>query len=172
LYKYVADARKNIEKSSMEELTKQRHIMWRRQPAVVRTEKPLRLSRVRALGYKAKQGFIIVRVRVRRGGLRKVRPKGGRRQKHMGVKKFTPGKSMRVIAEERANKKFPNLEVLNSCWVGEDGEYKWFEVVLVDPSHPSIKSDPDINWICAPSKKSRASRGLTSAGKKARGLRA
>lgn len=157
MYKYVADAWRTIEKSSIDELTKQRHMRWRRQPAIVRTVKPLRLSRARTLGYKAKQGFIIVRVRVRRGGLRKARPKSGRRQRHMGVKKFTPKKSMRTIGEERVNRKFPNLKVLNSYWVGEDGQYKWFEVVLVDPNHPSIKSDSDINWICDNIKKSRTS---------------
>ena len=83
---------------SYRELIKQRLILWRRQPAILKTEGPLRISRAHSLGYKAKQGFVVVRVRVRRGGLRKVRPKGGRRQKHMGITKFTPGKNMKMIA--------------------------------------------------------------------------
>jgi len=90
----------------------------------------------------------------------------------MGVKRYTPAKSMRLIAEERAAKKFPNLEVLNSYWVGEDGHHKWFEVILVDPNNPSIRNEPSINWVCDGKQKGRASRGLTSAGKKMRGLRA
>jgi large subunit ribosomal protein L15e len=167
LYKYNAVAWKNIEESSMEELTKQRHMRWRRQPAIVRTEKPLRLSRARTLGYKAKQGFIIARVRVRRGGLRKVAPKGGRRQRHSGVTKFTPKKSMRMIAEERSNKKFPNLEVVNSYWVGEDGQYKWFEVILVDKT--KLSEEENIHLI-GKTPKRRVNRGLTSAGKKVRGM--
>jgi large subunit ribosomal protein L15e len=36
------------------------------------------------------------------------------------------------------------LEVLNSYWVGEDGQHEWFEAILVDPNHPSIKNDDNI----------------------------
>ncbi|MCD6235390.1 MAG: 50S ribosomal protein L15, partial [Thaumarchaeota archaeon] len=56
-------------------LIKQRMIKWRRQPSVVRVEKPLRLDRARKIGYKAKQGFVVLRVRVRRGGFQKPRPR-------------------------------------------------------------------------------------------------
>jgi large subunit ribosomal protein L15e len=76
---------------------------------------------------------------------------------------------MQLIAEERVAKKFPNFEVLNSYWVGEDGLYKWFEVILVSPDAPSIKKDKNLNWICDEAHKSRVHRGLTSAGKKIRG---
>ena len=170
-YKYIAEAWATPEKSFVDELTRQRLIEWRRQEAITRVEKPTRLDRARKLGYKAKQGFIIARVRVRRGGLRKQRPKAGRRPKRMGVKKYKPAKSLRLIAEERAAKKFPNLEVLNSYWVGEDGRSKWFEIVMVDPQHPVVKADRDINWICQKQHHRRVFRGLTSAGKKVRGLR-
>jgi large subunit ribosomal protein L15e len=89
----------------------------------------------------------------------------------MGVKKFKPGKSIRLIAEERAARKFPNLETLNSYWVGEDGRSKWFEVIMVDPDHPSIKRDRNIGWICEKQHTRRVFRTLTSAGKKVRSLR-
>jgi large subunit ribosomal protein L15e len=170
-YKYIAEAWATQEKSYVDELTRQRLIEWRRQPVIFRVEKPTRLDKARKLGYKAKQGFIIARVRVRRGGLRKQRPKAGRRPKRMGVKKFKPAKSLRLIAEERAAKRFPNLEVLNSYWVGEDGRAKWFEIIMVDPDHPVIKSDKGINWICQGQHHGRVFRGLTSAGKKVRSLR-
>ncbi|MEM2103954.1 MAG: 50S ribosomal protein L15e [Candidatus Bathyarchaeia archaeon] len=170
-YKYIADAWKKPEESFVDDLMLQRLIEWRKQPAVKRVEKPTRLDRARKLGYKAKQGFIIVRVRVRRGGLGKQRPKAGRRPKRMGVKKYKPAKSLKLIAEEKSARKFPNLEVLNSYWVGEDGRFKWFEVIMVDPNHPAIKSDKDVNWICQKQHKGRVFRGLTSAGKKVRGLR-
>jgi len=170
-YKYIAEAWKKPEESFVQELMRQRLIEWRKEPAIVRVEKPTRLDRARKLGYKAKQGFIVVRVRVRRGGLRKQRPRSGRRPKRMGVRKYKPAKSLRLIAEERAARKFPNLEVLNSYWVGEDGRFKWFEVIMVDPHNPSIKADKDINWICQKQHKGRVFRGLTSAGKKVRGLR-
>jgi large subunit ribosomal protein L15e len=170
-YKYMAEAWSKPEESFVDELMHQRLIEWRKQPAIFRMEKPTRLDRARKLGYKAKQGFVMVRVRVRRGGLRKQRPRSGRRPKRMGVKKFKPAKSLRLIAEERAARKFPNLEVLNSYWVGEDGSSKWFEVVMVDPHHPAIKADRDVNWICQKQHHRRVFRGLSSAGKKVRSLR-
>ena len=170
-YKYIAEEWAKPEKSFVEELMKQRLIDWRRQHTITRIEKPTRLDRARKLGFKAKQGFVMVRVRVRRGGLRKQRPKSGRRPKRMGVAKFKPAKSIRLIGEERVAKKFPNLEVLNSYWVGEDGRSKWFEVIVVDPHHPVVKTDKDVKWITQKQHRNRASRGLTSAGKKVRGLR-
>lgn len=170
-YKYVAKAWKKPEASFVKELMRQRAIEWRKQPTIYRIERPTRLDRARKLGYKAKQGFVVARVRVRRGGLRKSRPKAGRRPKRMGVTKYKPAKSMRLIAEERAARKFPNLEVLNSYWIWEDGRFKWFEVIMVDPNHPVIKSDKDVNWICENVHRGRAFRGLTSAGKEVRGLR-
>jgi large subunit ribosomal protein L15e len=170
-YKYIAEAWAKPERSYVDELMRQRLIEWRRQSVVSRIEKPTRLDKARKLGYKAKQGFVMVRVRIRRGGLRKQRPKAGRRPKRMGVKKFKPAKSLRLIAEERAARKFPNMEVLNSYWVGEDGRSKWFETIMVDPNHPSIKADKNINWICQKQNYRRVFRGLTSAGKKVRSLR-
>jgi large subunit ribosomal protein L15e len=119
-------------------------VEWRRQPTVTRVEKPTRLDRARRLGYKAKVGIIVVRVRVRRGGLRKPRPRSGRRPKRMGVYGFTPLKSLRQIAIERALRKYPNLWALGAYWVGEDGHYKWFEVVLVDPHHPAVQVDKEL----------------------------
>ena len=170
-YKYIAEAWAKPERSFVDELMRQRLIEWRRQPVMARIEKPTRLDKARKLGYRAKQGFVLARVRVRRSGFRKQRPGAGRRPKRMGVKKFKLSKSMRLIAEERVGRKFPNLEVLNSYWVGEDGVSKWFEVVMVDPQHPSIKADKTINWICQKQHRGRAFRSLTSAGKKVRSLR-
>ncbi|HID18963.1 TPA: 50S ribosomal protein L15e [Candidatus Bathyarchaeota archaeon] len=138
------DAGKN---PALKEALRQRLIRWRRGPAIARVERPTKLPRARALGWKAKQGYVVVRVRVPRGGFKRRRPRGGRRQKRMGVKKVTGAKSIRQIAEERAARKFPNLEVLNSYEVAADGRYRWFEVILVDPHHPAILKDPEINWI-------------------------
>lgn len=162
--------RHRTEVETPDELELDRLMAWRRERAITRVEKPLRLSRARSLGYKAKQGFVVVRVRVRRGGLRKPVPSSGRRQRHIGSKLYTPHKSMLLIAQERAAKKFPNLRVLNGYWVGEDGQSKWYEVILVDSNHPEIMADKDINWIGRPTQKGRTQRGLTSPGKKMRGL--
>lgn len=148
-------------------LYRQRYITWRKQPAIVRIEKPTRVDKARRLGYKAKQGFVVVRVRVKKGIRKRPKPAKGRRPKRYG--RFLPKKiSLQVIAEQRANRKFPNLEVLNSYWVGSDSKYDWYEVILVDPNHPAIKNDPTINWICR--QRGRVFRGLTAAGRRARGL--
>ena len=142
---------------------------WRREPVVKRIERPTRLDRARTLGYKAKQGFVVVRVRARKGGRnRPLYGRRGRKPSKAGVKKFTPHKSLQWIAEEKAAKKFPNLEVLNSYYVAEDGKYKWFEVIMLDKHHPAIKKDKHVGWISEPQHTRRVFRGLTSAGKKAR----
>lgn len=171
MYKYVKEAWKNPDNSYVKELMQQRAPIWRREKVIQRIERPTRIDRARSLGYKAKKGYIIVRTRIRRGGRRKSRFTAGRRPKRMGVVKITPKKSLQRIAEERVARKYPNLEVLNSYWVWEDGKFKFYEVILVDPHHPSIKNDPNINWIGGKQHTSRVFRGLTSAGKKTRGLR-
>ncbi len=171
MYKYIRDAWKNPGDSFVKELMQQRAPQWRRESTIQRIDRPTRLDRARSLGYKAKKGYIVVRTRVRRGGRRKTRFTAGRKPKRMGVNKITPAKSIKRIAEERVAKKFPNLEVLNSYWVWEDGKFKFYEVILVDPNHPSIKNDKNINWIRENQHTNRALRGLTSEGKKTRGLR-
>ncbi|MFQ6056452.1 MAG: 50S ribosomal protein L15e [Methanosarcinales archaeon] len=167
-YGYIRDAWKKPKETYVHKLRWERLQVWRKEPTVTRIDRPTRLDRARSLGYKAKQGIIVVRVKVRRGGRRKSRYVRGRRTKHMGKNKISLGKSLQRIAEERASRKYPNMEVLNSYWVGEDGKKKWFEVILVDRDHPVIKSDPNLNWIC--NVRGRTYRGLTSAGKKGRGL--
>ncbi len=171
MYKYIENAWKEPKEGYLKELQRKRLKQWRKDENFKRIERPTRLDKARKLGYKAKQGFVLARAKVRRGNLRKTRPTGGRGPKSMGVVKITPKKNLQWIAEERTSRKYPNLRVLNSYWVGEDGKKKYFEVILVDPNHPSIENDPDINWICEKDQKGRVFNGKTSAGKKARGLR-
>ncbi|TEU12219.1 50S ribosomal protein L15e [Candidatus Bathyarchaeota archaeon] len=147
MYRHMKQAWRKPDDSYVRSLMRKRVIVWRRQPTIVRVDKPTRIDRARRLGYKAKKGFVVVRVRVRRGGRRKPRPRMGRRPKRMGVSKYTPAKSIKLIGEERVARKYPNLEVLSSYWVWEDGRSKWYEVILVDPNSPSIKSDKDVGWI-------------------------
>jgi len=136
------------EASGIKNMMRQMAIKWRREPSIVRIERPSRLDKARRLGYRAKQGYVMVRIRIRRSGARKTRPVSGRRQKAMGVTKIKWAKSYKQIAEERVPKKYPNLEVLNSYYLWSDGRYQWYEVILIDPSHPVIKNDPRINWVC------------------------
>ena len=151
-------------------LLRQRMIEWRKNPSVIKLERPTRLDRARNLGYKAKQGFVIVRQRVLRGGHRREQIKGGRRSKRFGTR-LNLDKNYQWIAEERAQKSYKNLVVLNSYWVAEDGMYRWFEVILVDPDHPVIKADRNLAWLQTRKNWSRVFHGKTSAGKKGRGLR-
>jgi large subunit ribosomal protein L15e len=171
LYKYIREAWKNTDDSYVRELMQKRAPQWRKESVIQRIDRPTRLDRARSLGYKAKKGYIVVRTRVRRGGRRKSRFKAGRRPKRMGVTKITPKKSIKRIAEERVARKYPNMEVLNSYWVWEDGKFKFYEVILVDPNHPAIKNDSNINWIREKQHTNRVFRGLTSEGHKTRGLR-
>jgi large subunit ribosomal protein L15e len=170
-YSYIKEAYKRPSESYVYDLLKERLPNWRRDESVVRMDRPTRVDRAREVGYRAKQGFVILRSRIRKGGRRKQRLNTGRVASKMGVKKYTPKKSLQWISEERASRKYPNLEILGSYWVGEDGQYKYFEIVLVDPSHPVIKSDPGLSWASKHGTKGRVHRGLTPAGKTSRGLR-
>ncbi|ABL77799.1 50S ribosomal protein L15e [Thermofilum pendens] len=152
-YKYMAEIWKRPFKGEHGQLMRERFMLWRREPTVVRIPRPTRINRARALGYKAKQGYIVARVRVRKGGLNRPRPSSGRRPKRMGVYGYSPHKSAQQIAEERAARKFPNLVVLGSYYVGEDGVYKWYEVVMVDPHHPAVKRDIERRWVAGFKKK-------------------
>lgn len=169
-YGYIRDAWKDPDSTYVHELRWERLQEWRREGSLTKVRRPTRIDRARSLGYKAKQGIVVVRAKVRRGSLRRSRYIRGRRTQHMGKNKITAGKSIQRIAEERASRKYPNMEVLNSYWVAEDGKTKWYEVILVDPSHPVIKNDKDLNWICSSKQSGRAFRGKTSAGRKGRGM--
>ncbi len=170
-YSHIREAWKTPKEGQLAELQWQRQQQWRKEGAIERIERPTRLDKARNLGYKAKQGVVVARVSVRKGTARKQRFKAGRRTKRMGVNKVTRRKNLQRIAEERAARKFRNLRILNSYWVGEDGTQKWFEVILVDPEHPAIQNDDDLNWICDDGQRGRVYRGKTGAGKRGRGQR-
>jgi len=123
---------------------RQRAVIWRNQNAVTRVEKPSRIARARRLGYKAKQGIIVIRMRVGTGGMRKQRPRGGRRPKHLGVTKIKADVSMKQVAERRVLERYPNMKLLGSYFLYKDGMHYWFEVILADPSHPRIAKDKEI----------------------------
>ena len=166
MYKYVKDLWKKP-KENMPELWRKRMIEWRRSPSTVKLERPTRIDRARSLGYKAKQGFVVVRQRVIRGGHKRKWFTGGRRSKRFHLNKNLD-LSYQTIAEIRADKNYPNCEVLNSYYVGQDGRYNWYEVILVDTSHPVIKADKNLSWITQNTHKGRVHRGLTSSAKKTR----
>ena len=169
MYKYIRKAWKKP-KQNMPELWRKRLLKWRKEPSTVRIDKPTRIDRARSLGYKAKQGYLIARQRVKKGGHSRGSYLGGRRPKHMRTKMILD-KSYKQIAEQRASRKYPNCEVLNSYEVAKDGIYYWYEVILIDKAHPVIRADKNINWITEKQHTRRVHRGLTSAARKSRGLR-
>jgi len=139
---------RKIWREKNEELIKnlrKRAIKWRKEKSIVRVDRPLRLDRARSLGYKAKQGFIVVRVRVRKGGFSKPRPRSGRRPKALGVVKHKVNVSLKEEAINRVSKKYVNMHVLGAYEIFRDAKYAWYEVILVDPNHPSIKSSKNIS---------------------------
>ncbi len=166
--KYMKKAWKQP-KENMPEMWRERLLQWRREPVTVRVEHPTRIDRARSLGYKAKQGFVVVRQRVKRGGRLREQFKSGRRSKHMRRNKVV-NINYKVIAEQRVQKKYLNCEVLNSYWVAKDGIWTWYEVILVDREHPQILADPALKWVSKGKHKGRVFRGKTSAGRKSRGL--
>jgi len=169
-YHYLRQAYKKP-KETIKETLKQKIVGWRKSETVVRVSQPTRVDRARALGYKAKSGFVVVRVKQRKGGRRRpLYGRRGRKPRKAGLVHFTHGKSLRWIAEEKAWRKFRNMEVLNSYMAGEDGQYEYYEVILVDPSNSAVRSDKDFKWITNSASRHRVLRGLTSAGKKSRGL--
>lgn len=159
-YKYIQDTFQEEYKQRSEGYRK-RLFEWRNGPAMIRLQRPTNIARARRLGYKAKQGFVLVVTRIRRGRRARRKPMGGRKPRHNYIF-VQPQQSHQVMAEKRANIRYRNLEVLNSYWVGEDGMYIYFEVILADP----ILNSVDLTSV---KRKGRAFRGLTSAGKKSRG---
>jgi large subunit ribosomal protein L15e len=165
LAKYLRSAWKKPDVKVLRE----RMIEWRKDGVVTKVEKPLRLDRARALGYKAKKGVSVVRVKIKRGGHKRPRPNKARRTKRLHIRKNLR-MNYKEIAETRVARKFSNMEVLGSYWIGKDGMNYFYEVILVDGAKAEIKNDKQLgSFIKAPKRK--ALRGLTSAGRKARGLR-
>ena len=166
--KYVKEAWKSPKKN-LGPAYKEKLVQWRRENAIERVEYPTRIDRARALGYKAKQGFVVARVRVIRGGKKNPQIHKGRDGGDLSTK-ISQSKNYQWISEERAQKRFPNMEVVNSYWVGQDEKHYWHEVILVDVFHPQILADKDVSWVVSSKHTKRSMRGLTASGRKSRGL--
>jgi len=172
VYKYLEELWHKKQAESLRYLQRIRCWEYRQQKAIVRVTRSTRPDKARRLGYKKKQGYLIYRVRIRRGGRKRPVSKGiiYGKPKTQGVNQLKNQRSLRAIAEGRAGRACKGLRVLNSYWVNEDSTFKFFEIILVDPTHTAIRKDPRINWITKPKQKRRECRGLTSAGRHSRGL--
>merc|ERR1712134_194482 len=139
-YKYQQELWRKKQSDCMKYLLRVRTWHYRQLPSIHRAVTPTRPAKARQMGYKAKQGFSVFRVRIQ------------------------------SVAEERVGKALGGLRVMNSYWVGQDSTYKYFEVIMVDPQHKTIRRDGDLNCMASNKHKHRELRGLTSVGKKSRGL--
>ena len=155
-YKYLEELWKKKQSNVMKFILRMRTWEFRQLPHVHRCQRPTRPDKARRLGYKRKQGYVIYRVRIRRGGRKKRVYKGIIYGKpvNQGIR-VTARRNLRAIAEDRCGKSIHGLRVLNSYWVGQDGTYKYYEVIMVDVAHNAIKNDPRINWLCKSAHKRR-----------------
>ncbi|KAL7579412.1 hypothetical protein ACA910_014080 [Epithemia clementina (nom. ined.)] len=172
-YKYMEELWRHKQSDALRFLMRVRAWECRQRPNLCKLNRPSRTDKAHHLGYKAKQGFVVVRAGVRRGGRKRQNHRGMvfGKPKHQGINQLKFERNLRSLAEEKVGRRFSNLRVLNSYWVNEDATMKYFEVICVDPQHTKIRNDPRINWIVNPVHKHRELRGLTSAGRKGRGLR-
>src|SRR5579885_1303100 len=115
MYSYISHTYQQELKERSPEV-KRRMIAWRRGPRVVR---------------------------IARGGMRMKRPVSGRRPKHLGTVKIKGNLSEKKVAVQRAYARYPNLWALGSYFLARDGRFSWYEVVMVDAHHPSIKADSE-----------------------------
>ena len=112
----------------------------------VKSSRPVDFKRAKSLGYKA--GMTIVIGRINRGGCKPSMVNHGRSTKKL-LKRKNTRLSLQNRVEKRISRRYKQLEVVNSYFVGKTGKYKWFEVLL----------SFDL-------KKGRAQRGLTSCARK------
>jgi large subunit ribosomal protein L15e len=166
IYKHIKETMQSEYKERSPEY-KSRIIKWNTESSITRVDRPTNLARARELGYRAKEGIIVARVRVH-GGTRKRKHNAGGRKPHASGRYFTQEKSLQSMAEERASRRFPNFEALNSYFVGSAGSRRFFEVIMLDRNSNSIRSDPHYSSVVR--QKGRAFRGLTSSGIRHRGM--
>ena len=172
-YKYLEEIWRKKQSDLLRFVLRVRTWEYRQLGVIHKASRPSRPDKARKLGYKRKQGFVIYRVRVRRGGRKRPVQKGcvyGKPRNSGRLSKIKKPRTHKSIGEERVGRKCTNLRVLNSYWVGQDASFKFYEVILVDPSHKAIRRDPRINWIVSPTHAHRERRGLTTTGRKARGM--
>lgn len=165
-YKYIRESFQQEYKERSPEF-RAKLARWNAEPVMKRIEKPTNIARARELGYKDKQGVVVVRARILKGLTKRAKIGGGRKPSKSG-RFYARKKSERSIVEERVGRTYSNCEVLNSYYVGEDGKAKYFEVILLDRGNHSITNDPIYSRIIG--MKGRAYRGLTSSGRRHRGL--
>ena len=106
-YKFMSELYRKKQSDVMRFLLRVRAWEYRQLPSIHRASRPSRPDKARRLGYKAKQGYVIYRVRVRRGGRKRPVSKGivYGKPKHQGITEIKFKRSLKSVAEERAGRK-------------------------------------------------------------------
>lgn len=127
-YKYIEELYKRKQSDLMRFLLRVRCWQYRQLTSIHRASRPTRPDKARRLGYKAKQGFVIYRVRIRRGGRKRPVSKGitGGKPAGHGIFSLKFQRSLRSKAEERVGRKCGGLRVVNSYWIAQDSTFKYF----------------------------------------------
>uniref|UniRef100_A0A7E4UUY6 Ribosomal protein L15 n=1 Tax=Panagrellus redivivus TaxID=6233 RepID=A0A7E4UUY6_PANRE len=174
-YKYMQEIWRKKQSDVMRYLQRVRTWQYRQLAAIHRAPRPTRPEKAHRLGYKAKQGkYRLIRLFSMYSFCESSRllTKGqtyGKPKTH-GVNQLKFARNLQSVAESRVGRRCGGLRVLNSYWIGQDSTFKFFEVILLDPAHKVIRNNPDTQWITKAVHKHREMRGLTSAGRKSRGL--
>eukprot|EP00666_Eupelagonemidae_sp_cell4sb_P008027 gene8027-17402_t len=128
-YTYMNEVWKKKQSEVLRYIQRVRAWEFRHQSRLERITRPTRPEKAHKMGYKRKLGYVMFRVRVRRGGRK--RPVAGGicygKPKTAGVNQLKNKKNTQSIAEEKVGRAYGNIRVINSYWVNEDGTYKWYE---------------------------------------------
>lgn len=100
-YRYIQELYRKKQSDVMRYLLRIRVWQYRQLTKLHRCPRPSRPDKARRLGFKAKQGFVIYRIRIRRGGRKRPVAKGctyGKPKSH-GVNQLKPYRGLQSIAE-------------------------------------------------------------------------
>lgn len=115
-YKYIEELWKKKQSDVLRFLLRVRCWEYRQLPGIVRLMRPSRPDKARRMGFKAKQGYVVYRVRVRRGGRKKPVSKVGVCR---GVARATAGARVAVgvqrTAGSAARKGMPALQACSAA---------------------------------------------------------
>merc|ERR1712227_853852 len=100
-YKYLEEFWRKKQTDVFRFLARLRNWEFRQLPAVHRCSRPTRPDKARKVGYKAKQGYLIYRVRIRRGGRKRPVHKGQvyGKPRNAGINHLKARRSLRSVAE-------------------------------------------------------------------------
>ena len=110
-YKYLEELWRKKQSDMLRFLLRVRCWQYRQLNSIHRATRPTRPDKARRLGYKAKMGYVIYRVRVRRGGRKRKVHKGHQMGKptNSGINQLKFQRSLRSLAEVSSHPVFVYL---------------------------------------------------------------